>query len=147
MCDPALKDLVFDGDQENLWVYGGPAVKSRDPVVARIYWDVLDDIENIHKYRVKSKRKMHYYTYHHVCYACRHVIHPGDWLDGLLFNCSGQWRRLEVHACCAVPKEKHALVPLENKSARSGKVLLLLLELGLPYDLAWPIAAAACWLL
>ncbi len=33
------------------------------------------------------------------------------------------------------------------KRNRSAQGLLLLLELGLPYDLAWPIAAAACWLL
>ncbi len=34
-----------------------------------------------------------------------------------------------------------------NKSERSVQVYLLLQELGLPQDLAWPIAAAAYWLL
>jgi len=35
----------------------------------------------------------------------------------------------------------------ESKQKLSGQMLLLLLEAGLPYDVAWPITAVTCWLL
>jgi len=34
----------------------------------------------------------------------------------------------------------------EKRSKRAATILLYLLEMGLLYDVAWPIAALACWL-
>jgi len=69
------------------------------------------------------------------------------------------WERAWVHPWCAsssgeiwAPKHKEldthdAIKKALHRRERSGRILLLLLEAGLPRDVAWPITAVACWLL
>jgi len=62
---------------------------------------------------------------------------------------SVKWSRIYVCTGCVTPisLRKPLDTSWRKKSHRSAQVLLLLLEVGLPYDLAWPVAAAAYWLL
>jgi hypothetical protein len=100
------------------------------------------------------------------CPHCHFAMLPGDRVDRTIYSNANiavfdphgtvYWERKLSHAPCAalcrmeneripsIPKIGKKLVKRRNRSAQT---LLLLLELGLPGDLAWPIAAVACWLL
>ncbi len=88
-----------------------------------------------------------------LCVKCQeHLLK--DQLVGVLLHRSLEsprwWRHRWVHFECMVSPELTKNIDyfdLVHKSTYSGKAFLFLLELGLPYDLAWPIAAAAYWLL
>ncbi len=62
------------------------------------------------------------------------------------------WQRRLVRDVCAyivrpLPTPVKPLLKIcLLKKQRSGELLLLLLELGLPHELAWPITAYSCWL-
>jgi len=61
------------------------------------------------------------------------------------------WERRWMHWSCAARYYRVDKCPMTDlatmKQQRSGQMLLLLLEAGLTYDVAWPITAVACWLL
>lgn len=57
------------------------------------------------------------------------------------------WARELTHIKCVrepPPSTKEMFIA---KRERSVQILLLLQEIGLPWDIAWPIAAVSCWLL
>ncbi len=72
----------------------------------------------------------------------------------LRFFLASGWQRAWIHKdClddrywCLVVRQAGAMAAYPSKRDRSATVLLILQELGLPYDVAWPIAALACWVI
>jgi hypothetical protein len=61
-----------------------------------------------------------------------------------------RWARYKMHIRCILEPSldtfKQELDVLHKKNF-SAQILLLLQATGLPWDLAWPIAAITCWLL
>jgi len=90
-----------------------------------------------------------------VCYRSSPAI-TGIWDLMLCRNPPGcidrSWFRSYIHIKCetrigpASTPASHRYRELAVKRERSGAMLLLLLELGLPNELAWPITAFVCWL-
>ena len=99
------------------------------------------------------------------CVLCTQYIHSWSDTEELLI-CLGDsrkypfrydrcFRRPWAHKQCHPDHFRAVISRLERGDPRShvlsvrraAQILLLLVELGLPLDLAWPIAGAACWLL
>lgn len=84
------------------------------------------------------------------CLYCLHEIDEGQSVGLGLFNDAGSWSRVWMHAACA---ERGGLRGNWNEAVaaircrHSARTMLLLEALGLPRDLAWPIAAITYWLL
>jgi len=75
----------------------------------------------------------------------------GLW-DRVIVSYGRLWGRQWVHDACVYnigpvsTPTSHRYRELAVKRKRSGTTLLLLLELGLPNELAWPVTAFVCWL-
>jgi len=91
------------------------------------------------------------------CYLCgREISLAATWTTRLArVSHFGFWDRMYAHEICLsdwrlcrwptfIPERWRQLYVSRAKSAQ---LLLLLLEAGLPYDIAWPVVALACWLL
>jgi len=93
------------------------------------------------------------------CYCCHRQLHHYDnHLDSILhFGCDPEtgetmWKRYPTHETCAYFRVDFVLPDFCTKTMllrqeRSWPAYLLLLEIGLPLDIAWPIVAIAYWLL
>jgi hypothetical protein len=92
----------------------------------------------------------------HICALCSQSV--SFWKDLEIFlKCprKKQFYRNWAHKECCYNYIQSLINRLEHNDTRSyallvrraAQILLLLVELGLPSDLAWPVAGAACWLL
>ena len=94
-----------------------------------------------------------------VCNRCQNpiLVWAGDDTEANLratgCNIYLVWKRLLAYIPCAElsgvysgrVKQRETLI--SRRQERSAQVLLLLQEVGLPFDIAWPIAAVSCWML
>lgn len=85
-----------------------------------------------------------------VCLKCFRSILNHQPVDKLFCRRGPFWSRHICHASHSVlsDRDRSSDLRLETyRKKRSAQVYLLLLELGLPQDVAWPIVAIAYWLL
>jgi hypothetical protein len=126
--------------------------------------DSLNDASRKKSLISEIRRKIKLYdvferTFHGACWCagCDQIIDE-DYPMELVLNVYGgfnnYWSRSAFHLECVelfvfdkagFDSSKYNL--RLHKRNCAGKLMLLLQELGLPYDLAWSIAAVACWLL
>jgi hypothetical protein len=92
------------------------------------------------------------------CHECGQCLRSTDAADGRLcihrWFCPVRggiqrgWRRQYVHLDCIAEVQKTDTIDQTHvRGQKATYILLLMLELDLPFDIAWPIAALACWLL
>jgi len=126
-----------------------------DPVVKAAYDLVVLNIDvrvELYKGHERQWCPFERQTTYDLCLRCSHSL-AGQIMDACLTAEPWQsysdlrWIRLTLHARCVVPTCIEVDLSFVRKRKRSAQVLLLLQAAGLPYDLAWPIAAVACWLL
>jgi len=140
--DPETIRKEFGSDIANSWA----KFKNRDMATVQKYLAVVDRLELVDRYTHKDRTVNVNHGYEPICEVCDKDIEKGTNMDRVLVKYETYWCRFEAHELCAIPKTRHNECKIDM-SRTAGKVLLLLQELGLPYDLAWPITAAACWLL
>jgi len=86
------------------------------------------------------------------CFFCTRVIGLWDDVDYCLSSDPRYevFTRRSVHKACCVAvldfRDNHVAEEALKRIYHASRVLLLLMELGLPLDVAWPVTAAACWL-
>jgi hypothetical protein len=89
-----------------------------------------------------------------ICALCKIGIDLGEFVTGRLtsFTCGNRvyWRRRKAHEECVTrrqPEPPNTTIIEYEKVHKSAFIYLIMLELGLPGELAWAVAAGACWLL
>jgi hypothetical protein len=97
-----------------------------------------------------------------VCSVCLGLIYEDEVIDQVLYNAGDTkprncyWSRYWGHSYCAYGPLEEKLNPytfqesfleILDKRKRSAHTLLLLQTAGLPWDIAWPIAALVGWML
>jgi len=98
---------------------------------------------------------------YNICYLCGKSLPVGSSVVSTLYSAHDDilgiqfWEREWAHASCAQsspkwnyrhPDEKTKIQQLLYKKYQAAQVFLIMQVLGLPSDLAWPIAAAVSWL-
>jgi hypothetical protein len=118
------------------------------------YYDTSSD-SGSHESEHESENEVQ----HPSCAICYIPFIDGDPVDGVLtevlHNLTWKnyfWFRRSSHiACIPATHEGQTFLPIDikhvGKRERSAQALLLLQELGLPWDVAWPITALAYWIL
>jgi hypothetical protein len=102
----------------------------------------------------------HYYLcWHPRCRLCGHKVQSATMGVTVLSRFNFNWDRKYVHVACLLSGEPYdtydrwpTFIPERWRQghtnvAKSAQLLLLLLETGLPFDIAYPVVALACWLL
>jgi hypothetical protein len=132
-----------------------------DPAVKTNYNIVLFELEEI--VEVFTPVEYSYQIPYDLCHYCndkmtmpikRGMIYRDEELIKLRREWEFPWLRPYAHLSCldrAMEEKMYFnedyLYNFEKIRNDSAQALLLLQELGLPWDVAWPIAAAAYWLL
>lgn len=93
-----------------------------------------------------------------VCRYCSRLIFEDEHMDQVLYVYDDSyWGRLWGHSYCAAygPLEERlnpftlqeTMLEFLSKRDKSAQILMLLQAVGLPWDVAWPVTALACWML